>query len=510
MMGISVSPEATSDRLSLARRHLGAGDPAGAVAVTDEIDADTEDAAERAWALLVRMAAIIGLEWTHEYASTVDRAHAAVRAYGDDTALACFHAMAALTANAKGSIEQCVTHLVRSTRILNQLEQPRWEATVAWHNIAVAYSYIGFHDHATNAASQARDLAGVTGLDWRLRLPEVQVRHGLSLDHRGDTDGCIRLLRALLSAADRLPRREDGLPGIGAMDIAWFGYAAARLAALGEKTTLDALGCLAAGADDAWTVELSHFGRICLAIQAGETARARKMLDRATSAAAVINLAEVPRLRALSHLADGDVKAAWCADRESFAIDAAISDRLRRFVCDGVMARLNHEEMRRTVSGGEEQPLVDPLTGLPNREHLRDFVDELVERGDAGTLAVVEVGIGPSGAGDLRPTDDAVYQRVADSLLRIMRSGDLVARYGGAEFVLVLPGTRLSQIPEIGRRITSELDKEDWSSVAPGGAPHFALDWADLSGAREPGHRATGEVTKAERIVAHAKAAARH
>ncbi|ADD43157.1 GGDEF domain-containing protein [Stackebrandtia nassauensis] len=500
-----MSPEVTSDRLRLARRLLGAGNPAGAVALVDEIDADTDDAAERAWALLVRMAAVIGLEWTNEYASTVDRAHAAVRAFGDVTALASFHALAALIANTMGSIEQCVTHLIKSSRTLNRLEQPQWEAAVAWHNIAVAYSYVGFHGHATQAASQARDLAAATGMDWRGRLPEVQVRHALSLDHQGDTDGCVRILRALLSMAERLPPREDGLPGIGTMDIPWIGYAAARLTVLGEATTVDALRCLAAGSDDAWTADLNQLGRICLSIHEGETDRARRLLDNATAAAAVLSPAEVPRLRALSHLADGDTRSAWRAEREAFAIDVARTDQLRRLVVDGMTARLDHEELRRTVSGYADDARTDPLTGLPNRVHLGEYIDGLVERAESGVVAVVEVVVEHPDSTSAQSGDDAVLQRVADSLMRIMRSGDFVARYGGAEFVLVLPGTKLSQTADVGRRVTRELDKEDWDLVSSGGTPHFDLGWADLSGNHEPGRRITGANTKADRIVARAR-----
>jgi diguanylate cyclase (GGDEF)-like protein len=478
---VHVSAYTATDRLTEARRALSIGNATEAITAADAIVADSTDPAERAWSLLLRLSAVINLERSSEYAMTVDKCFTAVRSYGDATALGCFHALAAFTANADGSIERCITHLVRSTRALSDVETPDWQAWVAWHNLAVVYSYIGFHEHAAQAAARSRETAAAAELVRRLSVPEVQVRHGLSLDHRGDTDGCTRILRALLGSALRLPPHEDGLPGAARVDLPWIGYAAARLQALGHSPPIDARRCLAAGGNDAWSADLRHFGRICLSIAAGKTEQARQRLSQATSTAAVLGAPESTRLRALTHLADGDQEAGWKADREAFAIHARINDQLRRLYVEGVAARLDHENLRRTVAGYADNTLTDPLTGLPNRRRLQQYIDELAERAQSGVLGVLDLdGFRRINTQHGHLSGDTVLQRAAGALVRIMRRGDFVARYGGDEFVLVLQGTPLEQTEDIGRRIASALNDEDWEALVPGITLSASIGWAEL------------------------------
>ncbi|MGH8881196.1 MAG: GGDEF domain-containing protein, partial [Stackebrandtia sp.] len=61
-----------TDRLTQARQFLSVGDATNAIVAADAIAADTTDRAERAWARLLRLSAVINLERSSEYASTVD------------------------------------------------------------------------------------------------------------------------------------------------------------------------------------------------------------------------------------------------------------------------------------------------------------------------------------------------------------------------------------------------------------------------------------------------------
>ncbi|GAA4907448.1 diguanylate cyclase (GGDEF)-like protein [Stackebrandtia albiflava] len=504
-----MSTNTVTDRLTDARLLLSSGNPRAAIVAADAIAADSVSSGERAWALLLRLAAVINLERSTEYAATVDQAFAAVRAFGDPTALGGFHALAAFTAHADGSLDRCVTHLVRSTRALAKVERPDMQAAIAWHNLAVVFSYIGFHDHAAHAAAQTREVANAAGLGWQMSAPEVQVRHGLSLDHRGDTDGCVRVLRALLSNANRLAPHEDGLPGVARMDLPWIGYAAARLELLGQTAPVHTRRCLAAGSNDAWSADLRHFGRICQAIAAGDAEQARRRLGQATSTAAVLGAAEAPRLRALSHVAEGDFTAAYQADREAFAIHGRVNDQVRRLFVDGVATRLDHEDLRRRVATYADHSLTDPLTGLPNRRHLQDYVDDLAARGEPAVLAVLGLdGFTRINTMHGHLSGDTVLQRTAGALMRVMRRGDFVARYGGDEFVLVLQGTPLADTPEIGRRITEALHNEDWDSLVPGTDLTASIGWAEVAAGSGP-QGVTGAFSIADEAMRKAKQARR-
>ena len=88
----------------------------------------------------------------------------------------------------------------------------------------------------------------------------------------------------------------------------------------------------------------------------------------------------------------------------------------------------------------------DSLTGLPNRKHLREMLDHTLEECD-------RIGAGFSILGmDLdhfklvndrygHDVGDQVLQQVAAVLKRRLRRADTSARWGGEEFMVLLPGT---------------------------------------------------------------------
>ena len=476
-------------RVSQVRALLRAGRSSAAVVLIDESVPSATDPQERTWLLLLRLAAILNLEHTAEYATTGDRAAAAARELGDPTALGYFHALTAQVAMTDGSLERCVTHLVRAGRFLSEVDKPDVIVAAAWHNLAVGYSNIGFHDQAADAAGRARETAALIGQDWRLSLPEVQVRFGLYLDHRGDTDGCVRVLRALLADADHAPRRGDGLPeNVADMNLPWLGYAITRLAALDAGDSRDPRPYLYAAGGDAELADLRAYGEVCRAIAAGDAEGALDRLQRIDSALynpqlSKIGPGESTRLRALAHLVAGDHAAAYAAERAAFQLTAGSLDRLQTLFVDGVVARLDHEDLRMTVARYADEALTDPLTGLPNRRHLQQYVEAMAERGEDGVLGVLDLdGFKAVNTVHGHLSGDTVLQRAAGALVRIMRRRDFVARYGGDEFVLILPSATMAKTAEIGERITSALAAEDWASLVPGTPLSASIGWAELTG----------------------------
>ncbi|HBY07770.1 MAG TPA: hypothetical protein DEH22_08310 [Chloroflexi bacterium] len=98
----------------------------------------------------------------------------------------------------------------------------------------------------------------------------------------------------------------------------------------------------------------------------------------------------------------------------------------------------------------KEQAIRDPLTGLYNRRYLQEFLEHELSRATRESLPLSLVMMDIDRFKKCNDTyghkaGDMVLQGLAEMLLETTRKEDLVCRYGGEEFVVVLPGSK----PEI-------------------------------------------------------------
>jgi diguanylate cyclase (GGDEF)-like protein len=111
----------------------------------------------------------------------------------------------------------------------------------------------------------------------------------------------------------------------------------------------------------------------------------------------------------------------------------------------------------------EHLAATDGLTGLYNHRHLHQAMDRMLERcrREERSLAVIMLEIDNfkrynDTYGHQR--GDEVLRIVADLLRKGSRANDLVARYGGDEFMIVLPDTGKETAGEVGERLRRAIE----------------------------------------------------
>ncbi len=130
----------------------------------------------------------------------------------------------------------------------------------------------------------------------------------------------------------------------------------------------------------------------------------------------------------------------------------------RHFVIqiEDISSRKQAEEALQTML--REQALRDPLTTLFNRRHLEDAVEREFARAGRNDepLAIIMVDIDHFKTINDRfghACGDEVIRRVAQLLVDCVRRSDIACRYGGEEFLLLLPGAPASRAVELAGAI---------------------------------------------------------
>ena len=101
--------------------------------------------------------------------------------------------------------------------------------------------------------------------------------------------------------------------------------------------------------------------------------------------------------------------------------------------------------------------MTDELTGVANRRHFTTLLDQAVEHARNGTpLALVVLDLdGFRRVNDThgRSVGDQVLRQVTARMSELLRGGDAIARLGGEEFAVLLPGAPSA----VGRRVAERL-----------------------------------------------------
>jgi diguanylate cyclase (GGDEF)-like protein/PAS domain S-box-containing protein len=152
------------------------------------------------------------------------------------------------------------------------------------------------------------------------------------------------------------------------------------------------------------------------------------------------------------------------------------------------------EEINKLREELEEQAIRDPLTNAYNRRYLSEFLDREVARAEREKTPVTIVIMDMDNFKQFNDTyghkcGDLVLQAITKFLVEHSRRGDVVCRYGGEEFVILMPNVSL----EVGFE-RAEMWRQDFSEspIEYEGMKLFATFSAGV--ATFPQHGKSGDV----------------
>lgn len=155
--------------------------------------------------------------------------------------------------------------------------------------------------------------------------------------------------------------------------------------------------------------------------------------------------------------------------------------------------------------------ITDKLTGAFNREYLGQrlpaAVDQAAERGDALSIAMIDVDHFKSFNDRFgHDAGDEVLAEIAVRLRGATRSEDVLVRYGGEEFLLLLPGASAELARDVGERMRDRVGAAPVTVGDESLSVRISVGVAELSPGESPG----ALIRRADAALYAAKAAGRN
>jgi diguanylate cyclase (GGDEF)-like protein len=124
-------------------------------------------------------------------------------------------------------------------------------------------------------------------------------------------------------------------------------------------------------------------------------------------------------------------------------------------------------ELIHQLQRAERMARIDPLTGIPNRRSLTESLEAEISRSQRSKLPLTVMVSDVDNFKSFNTrfghlTGDRVLMDVATLLRKNFRAGDFIVRYGGDEFVVVMPDTDMERARAAVERLNRLIDS--WNS----------------------------------------------
>ncbi len=186
----------------------------------------------------------------------------------------------------------------------------------------------------------------------------------------------------------------------------------------------------------------------------------------------------------------------WRIKRENQTLAERLEEMLGQ-------VRIKNQQLEEMVTRLETMAATDPLTGLANRRAFgqamdRRFADAVRHGHDLACIMIDLDGFKQLNDALGHPAGDRILQVAARVLLANCRRSDVAGRFGGDEFVLILPQISGEAAEQVARRISEEFETATLAEVGQGrydGRLSMSMGLAMLSPQR---------VTAPEQLIAQA------
>jgi diguanylate cyclase (GGDEF)-like protein len=356
-----------------------------------------------------------------------------------------------------------IERLVEALAIHDELGDRRLQA-LALNRIGVAFFDHGDLDDAEHA--YRRSLAILLEEGETVEAAGVENNLAKVLTARGDHDAALVHLRAARQGFEAAGERR-GL-GMTFHNAAVVSEARGQLDRAEEQLRTSIEHYAAAGHPHGACESRSRLGR--LLGRRDRADEAMPLLHRAHTDAESLGVAG-ECVRAAEALADlleeqGDTAGALRWLRHLRAVERTMADEVSEQRLRGLQVRFQLERLQR-------DSVTDPLTGLRNR---RGFDAELAGAADRTRASGDELALLLFDLDDFKRINDTFSHATGDDVLRLvaerLRAGtrptDTCVRFGGEEFVVVLPGCDLAQASAVGDDLRVAIRSWPWEELAEG------------------------------------------
>ncbi len=126
------------------------------------------------------------------------------------------------------------------------------------------------------------------------------------------------------------------------------------------------------------------------------------------------------------------------------------------------------------------QAVTDTLTGLYNRRYIVEYLSNTINvakrKADDLCMLLVDIDFFKRFNDEYgHKTGDRVLKAVAETMRRSVREGDVIGRYGGEEFIIILPQTNAETAHEIAERLREDVSIIDYGQFELHNIPKITI-----------------------------------